>query len=358
MQSEANTAGKGSSHRNEEKPSPATRKSPSARRTQEEEEHIRADEPAGSHGPAQDPEPNGAGRSSGRASEGPSPLREVTPSPQRTYEGSPLASKRRRRVDLETTEGDAPSPRKMSAHAKSAATGSLVRSPSKAPQKSPSKLRATTPHRMESVLMPPIGTGETFGRSPQHSARETSPAKAKAKGRGSRSESALTLDTTTDREEGPSRRTSRRNAANKASQRLREEVMPDVVNFEKEMRRSHVRAVNLSNNQRGEERADSVLRASSKGKKRTSIQPTVDDALSSDGEHKRKKRRLSGTKANNRWEDSSDHGLEDVTEASSQGTAEIPPSSRGGGARGAKLKKTSSAGDTRQAEPIPHDLVR
>jgi hypothetical protein len=59
--------------------------------------------------------------------------------------------------------------------------------------------------------------------------------------------SSFIADTTTDREEGPStKRTSRRSAANKATQRLREEVMPDVVNFEKEMRRGQVRAANFS----------------------------------------------------------------------------------------------------------------
>ena len=235
-------------------------------------DHMQVDEPAASRGSVQTLKSE-TRRPSGRASEGSSSSRQATHPPQQSPEGPSSTRKRRSIVDRETSEEDIPSPtKKMSAYVRSVpiATGSLVRSPPKAPrQKSPSKSLTTTPlPRMDSVLMPPIGTGEASAhqRSPRQSSAtkakaKTSPVKIKSRdGRVSHSESIsgehsdaplplspFIADPTTDREEGPStKRTSRRSAANKASQRLREEVMPDVVNFEKEMRRGQVRAADIS----------------------------------------------------------------------------------------------------------------
>jgi len=156
-----------------------------------------------------------------------------------------------------------------------------------------------------------------------------------------------------DREEGPSRRTSRRSAASKATQRLRDEVMPDVVNFEKELRRGRVRAVSLLKNERGEEKNDAVPKSLAKGKKRASIQFTLEGVVSSGDEHERKKRRLSGAKAGDRFEEHDDDERTDVTGASSQGSAEIPSSK--GWVKGAEVKKPSSGRDSRQVKSILHD---
>jgi hypothetical protein len=148
-----------------------------------------------------------------------------------------------------------------------------------------------------------------------------------------------------DHEEGPSRRTSRRSAANKASQRLRDEVMPDVVNFEKELRRGHVRASNLLKSERGEEKTDTVAKALTKGKKRASIRLTMEDVVSSDGEHERKKRRLGGAKADDRFKGHGDDDRTDKTGASSQGSVEFL--SNKGGTKVAEAKKPSSYKDSR-----------
>jgi hypothetical protein len=167
--------------------------------------------------------------------------------------------------------------------------------------------------------------------------------------------SPFIVDTTTDREEGPStQRTSRRSAANKATQRLREEVMPDVVNFEKEMRRGQVRAANLSPKSerergQGKTKTDLLAKSLSKSRKRSSIHhaAAVDEDVSSDGEHEherahKKRRQLSNTRFHDRFEDRDDDGRTDVTGISSQGTAEIPPN-KSGAAKGTNLKRDSQS---------------
>jgi mediator of DNA damage checkpoint protein 1 len=342
-------------------------------------DYMQVDEPMLSRGPVQNLKPK-TGISSGRAGEGSSPPRQATHPPQRIHEDPSSTRKRRRRDVRETSEEDVRSPTKnISEHVKSApiATGSFVEGPSKVPrQKSPSKSPPTTPlSRLDSVLMPPIGTGEALAlqtslrQSPATKAKaKASPVKPKSKGdRVSRMEStsvehsdapplsSFIADTTTDREEGPSaKRTSRRSAANKATQRLREEVMPDVVNFEKEMRRGQVRAANFSpksEHERGQEKAKTDLLAKQLGKglKRPSIQhaAAVEEDAFSDGEHEherahKKRRRLSNTRSHrDRFKDRDDDGRTDVTGANSQGAEEIS-SSKGGAGKGKKLKKGDS----------------
>ena len=311
-----------------------------------EDDHIQVDRPVASGDSVPNPERDRAGGLSGRTAEHTSPLRQPTHPPQRTHEGPSSAAKRRFRDDPGTTE-DAPSPTKRSAYDKSTVTGT--------PVVSPSKSRATTPLRMESVLMPPKGTGEALRKSPQLSVIRTSPVKSNRKGGKARPESisaefvppfsSLTADATMDQEEGPSRRPSRRSAANKASQRLRDEVMPDVVNFEKELRRGHVRASNFLKSERGEERTDTVVKALTKGRKRASIRPTTEDAVS-DGEHERKKRRLGGAKADDRSKGHGDDDRTDITAgASSQGSVEFL--SNKGGTKVAKAKEPCSYRDPR-----------
>lgn len=407
-QGKVTPGGKGSDPRDRENQSQIAMKLPSARKTKEvddntvrtetehpmdidarsepagaREDYMQVDEPAVSRRLMKSPKPKRIGRS--RASEGSSPSRQAVPLPRRTDEGSSSTSKRRPRVDSETTERDLPAPTKKKLAP--VATSSFAGSPSpKAPrQKLASKSPVTTPFsRMDSALMPPIGTGEasTFqGSSRQPSAmkgkaKTSSPEKAKSKGgRVSRSKSSSgehsdappplstpSADMTLDREEDPStRRTSRRSAANKATQRLREEVMPDVVNFEKEMRRGQVRVANLSpkgEREPAQEKTKTRLLAKplSKGKKRPSIQPTaaVEEDEPSDGERehepKKKRRRLSRVKPHHdRFEDRDEDERTDVTGTSSQGTASVIRSSKvGAAAKRSKVKKGGSL--SRQVE--------
>ena len=329
-------------------------------------DHMQVDEPeaAAPHELGQHHEPKRTWKSPRRASTGHSPLRQATSPLKHAHKRLSSASKRRRGADQETTEDeDEPSPTKRSTRAELAAAGSLVNSPSKSPQKSPSKPSPGSPLlRMESVLMPPIGTGGALAKSSQRSAK-TGPAKDKPQGRNPRARSisperayplsSLTVDTTMDREEGPSRQVSRRSAASRASQRLREEVMPDVISFEKEMRRGHVRAANAPESRQGKGKTDTGSKTVGKGKKRASIHNGVEGTLFSDDEHERKKRRISGTKDRSTgagWADDGDE-RSDRAGTSSQGTAEISSG------KGVKPKKAPPGGDiTRQAEQVTRNV--
>ena len=222
----------------------------------------------------------------------------ITPA-STTPPASPLSP-----LTSETSEEDVLSPTKR----KSApiTTGSFGGSPSSGPprQKSPSKSRATTPlPGFGSVVMPPS-----------------------------------------------TRRTPRRSAANKAIQRLREEVMPDVVSFEKEMRRGQVRVANFSPKS---EMTKTRLLAKhlSKCKKRLSMQPATalgDVGSSDEHDHEcrrtEKRRRLSRMNSHHdRFEDSDDDGRTDIAGKSSQGSAaEIPSSKRGGAGKGPEVKEGDS----------------
>ncbi|KAH9051825.1 hypothetical protein EDB87DRAFT_672208 [Lactarius vividus] len=323
--------------------------------------HMRVDEPEGAapHEPGQHHELKRTWKSPKRASASHSPLRQATSPLKPAHKRLSSPNKRRRGADQETTEDeDEPSPTKRSTRAGLAAAGSLVNSPSKAPQKSPSKSSPGSPLlRMESVLMPPIGTGEALAKSSQQAAK-TGPAKDKLQGRNPQAGSispghayhlsSLTVDTTMDREEGPSRQVSRRSAASRASQRLREEVMPDVVNFEKEMRRGHVRAANVPESSKGKDKTDTGSKTVGKGKKRASVHNGVEGTLFSDDEHERKKRRISGTKGRSTGAGRADDGdeLSDRAGAGSQGTAEISSG------KGVKPKKVHPGGDVTREHTV------
>jgi mediator of DNA damage checkpoint protein 1 len=325
--------------------------SPGARK-----DHMQVDGPPSPHGAAQSSGHKRARESSERAEAGSSHLQQPASPLGRTYEGPSPVANRHRRADQETARDEyLPSPTRKSARAKSAVTGLLVKGPSKVPQSLPPKPQPTTLVRMESVLLPPIGSGEALGRSPLRLVKKADPIKVKPKGRGSQPEtisgehihplSSLTVDITTDREGEPSRQTSRRSAANKATQRLREEIMPDVLNFEKEMRRGHVRAATLPEGKRGEERIDAGSRTADKGKKRASIH-LAERAVSSDDEHERKKRRLGGAKGKDRSIDMGDDDKRtDCAQASTQESAAIP--SKKGRTKSTKVKKESSGEDYR-----------
>ncbi|KAI0278529.1 hypothetical protein BC826DRAFT_649275 [Russula brevipes] len=257
----------------------------------------------------------------------------------------PSASMTNERGDI--MEEDVPPPAIESVNIEAASTSAPVTSPSKSVQKSPSnspsKSRATTSLRMESVLVTPTKTRKAPGGTPQQPARKISPVGAKHKRRASRSEStsgehppllsSLTADTTADQEEVSSRRTSSRSAANRASQRLRDEVMPDVINFEKEMRRGHLRAANLPT-ELGNEKTVTASKALGKGKKRTTIQAAAESLPASDGEHERKRRRLGSAKGNDRLEGRNDDKRADTTREN-KGTT-----------KGGKMKRESSCGDS------------
>lgn len=129
--------------------------------------------------------------------------------------------------------------------------------------------------------------------------------------------------------------------------------MPDVVSFEKEMRRGHVRAANVPESRQGKEKTDTGSKTVGKGKKRASVHNGVEGTLFSDDEHERKKRRISGTKDRStgagRADD--DDELSDRAGASSQGTAEISSG------KGAKPKKAPPGVDiTRQAAQVTRNV--
>ena len=144
--------------------------------------------------------------------------------------------------------------------------------------------------------------------------------------------------------------------------------MPDLVNFEKEMRRGQLRVANFSPKSEREPDQDKtktrlLAKPLSKGKKRQSTD-AVEEDVSSDGEReyecepKKKRRRLSPVKSHHdRFEDLDDDERTDITGTSSQGMAGVIPSSRGGGAtKGAKVKKGDSL--SRQVEVIPFSFLR
>jgi hypothetical protein len=82
---------------------------------------------------------------------------------------------------------------------------------------------------------------------------------------------------------------SRRSAATKATQRLHDEIMPDVVNFQKELRRGTVRAV-------GEKEREAELRArakENKGEKRRRTSELAEDEDEDESEPGAKKRKVS-----------------------------------------------------------------
>lgn len=92
---------------------------------------------------------------------------------------------------------------------------------------------------------------------------------------------------------------SKRSAATRATQKLRDEIMPDVVNFQKEMKRGTVRAVRESEqswrSDREETRETSTTDTNVKGKKRVSLASTAQEEslISDDGEPEKKRRRTS-----------------------------------------------------------------
>lgn len=315
-------------------------------------DHMQVDEPdaAAPHELEQHREPKRTSPKRGGASH--SPLRQATSPLKHAHKRLSSPSKRRRGADQETTEGeDEPSPTKKATRARLAAAGPLVNSPPKAPQKSPSKSSPGSPLlRMDSVLMPPIGTRGAVAKSSQRSAKTSSVKDKRHPHARSISPSrayplsSLTVDLTMDQEEGPSRQVSRRSAASRASQRLREEVMPDVVSFEKEMRRGNVRAANVPEGRQGKEKADTGSKPVGKGKKRASVHNDVEGTPFSDDEHESKKRRISGTKDRSAGTGRGDDGDErsDRVGASSQATAEISSS------KGAKPRKAPPGDNTRE----------
>jgi mediator of DNA damage checkpoint protein 1 len=303
------------------------------------EEHMQADGRAVSPGLT---EPKRAGRSSRWASEGSSSLRQAVPSRQRTQD-STSTSKRRPGVDPQTSP-QTPLPSQPSTPT---SLPSLTITPaSTTPPASPlttletSKEDVPSPTKRESA---PITTGSFVGGPLSGPPRQTSPSKSRATTPLPGLDSVVTTPST--------RRTPRRSAANKAIQRLREEVIPDLIDFEKEMRRGQVRAANLS--PKSEEMAKTRLLAKplSKAKKRLSIQPATalgDVGSSDEHDHERrrtkKRRRPSRVKSHHdRFEDSDDDGRTDIAGKGSQGSAaEIPSSKCGGAGKGPEVKEGDS----------------
>lgn len=125
----------------------------------------------------------------------------------------------------------------------------------------PKSSQNKTPRRRLSVLLPPIGTGDAlFSGSRHRTGKEPSPSRPKLPrpDLGLTSEKEAAGPSTRKRPKprisaadlsliqnspATSRAVGRRAAADKATHKLREEIMPDVRNFEKEMKRGNVRAI-------------------------------------------------------------------------------------------------------------------
>ena len=311
-------------------------------------DHIQMDEPDAvvSYELVQQREPKRTSPRRGGASH--SPLRQATSPLQHAHKRLSSSGKRRHRADSETTGGDEPSPKKKSTRARLGTAGSLINNPSKTPSKftlGPLLLR------MDSVLMPPIGTDGAVAKSSQRSAK-TSPVKDMHHPHARSVSptfplSSLKVDLTMDQEEGPSEQVSRCSAASRAPQHLREDIMPDVVNFE-EMQRDNVRVANVPESGGGKEKADTGSNPVAKGKN-ASVQNDVEGILFSD-EHENKKRRVTGTNDRSAGRCDGGDGRSDRAGASSQPTAEIPLS------KGAEKNRAPPGDITRQAEQVVCDF--
>ena len=126
--------------------------------------------------------------------------------------------------------------------------------------------------------------------------------------------------------------------------------MPDVVSFEKEMRRGQVRVANFSPKSEMT-KMHLLAKHLSKCKKCLSMQPATalgDVGSSDEHDHEcrrtEKRRRLSRMNSHHdRFEDSDDDGRTDIAGKSSQGSAaEIPSSKHGGAGKGPEVKEGDS----------------
>ncbi|TFY62070.1 hypothetical protein EVG20_g6835 [Dentipellis fragilis] len=248
---------------------------------------------------------------------------EAGPSKRHARSKAPISAGKSRRivtpeVDEDEDDDDEP-PAHATTHKRSAnhrispsVVGTAAKSPTKSPIKPPAKGAALTPRRTVSVLMPPVGTGRAI---------ITTPRSAKAGHLGKKAAGSSLPDMSTNEEEPNTTRrrppkahapdtsmdraaetpstTGRlqRSAATRATQRLRDEIMPDVVNFQKEMRRGSVKIAGETDVRSAKGKKESrAATAKSSSKKRISPETDVEEEESSLDERSRKKQKTGNSK--------------------------------------------------------------
>jgi len=177
-----------------------------------------------------------------------------------------------------------------------------------------SAMRSTvhTPTRQLSVVMPPVGTAAVIMSSPSKQGTkalvsrsvipepyaDSSNIRSSPRKRPRVSTVDESYGDDTEMASVSSRTGPRRSAANKATRRLREEIMPDVNKFQNELKRGTVRAVGEleARKERGKGQAhENIDLSAAKGKKR--VPAGEDEGSGSEVDRGRKKKRLSTTSA-------------------------------------------------------------
>ncbi|KAA1476350.1 hypothetical protein DENSPDRAFT_807059 [Dentipellis sp. KUC8613] len=248
---------------------------------------------------------------------------EAGPSKRHARPKAPVSAGKPRRVATpedgeDNDDDDEQPPAHATTHARAAnqpispsVGGTAAKSPTKSPIKPPAKGAALTPRRTVSVLMPPVGTGRAIIATPR-SAKAGEPGTRAAVGSlpdvsagdeepnttRRRPPKAHAPDTSIDGAAETPSTTGRlqRSAATRATQKLRDEIMPDVMNFQKEMRRGSVKIAGETDvrSAKGKEKAGTT--AKSAGKKRVSPETDVEEEEESPDERSRKKQKLASSK--------------------------------------------------------------
>ncbi|KDQ49612.1 hypothetical protein JAAARDRAFT_165491 [Jaapia argillacea MUCL 33604] len=259
------------------------------------------------------------------------------PSPKPSTSKGKKALKKISSLDFTEDEGDAPvqaskkptrrspSPRPSTSRGKKAVT-------SDAPEPQPAKRTSSSLKNTVEVSIPSLRKSSSAKSPIKQVGRteslhiEAGEASGRSSGKHERPMSSITgskgPSTTPDRHDTPPKRTirngdagipssslanmsltrtpSRRSAASKATQRLHNVIMPDVLNFEKEMKRGSVRSVWEDSKGKAKETSADVDSGGQKeskkvtGKKRLSSGDREDDGSEVDEGHDRKRRRVTG----------------------------------------------------------------
>ncbi|THH15096.1 hypothetical protein EW146_g5335 [Bondarzewia mesenterica] len=270
---------------------------------------------------AQDDEDAGSGLGSGSEASIPKALRSRKDASKNMPRSKPAAPFRSTGDEL--TKDITAGPLELRKNGESSKSSKTPSTPKTTPKSS-----TKTPRKTVSVLLPPIGTGEALlSASSKRLGRTASASSSKAKAPPpepalatadhsnsaspvpKRSKQRLSMADLSliDNTPSTSRVTGRRSAADKATRRLRDEIMPDVVNFQKEMKRGHVRVVGEEERKgardvkgKGKELPEAEIREAkeqefekiSMARKRMKLRQEEDESADED-ERERKKRRVS-----------------------------------------------------------------
>lgn len=166
---------------------------------------------------------------------------------------------------------------------KTTRTGTLVVQANDAPEKSPPKRGRPVSTRSSK----PVPAKEP---SPPRSPSPSPPPPPKPKvARRSAAHVAAPAEAGPSRVDETPPTHARRSAATKAAQRLRDEIMPDVVSFQKELKSGHVKSAHEEPAAKGKGKEKASDAPSARGRKRPSLEG--EDEQSSGDEHDKKKRK-------------------------------------------------------------------